>query len=108
MEPRAFARLLFTLLATVIAAVAVLAVNQLPDNWRLGIVAWLLVGVPLLLVATRVLLRVAHLRAHQERSAVARPEPARPTKPPAPKQQYSSSLRVIISDSAGTGRFVIR
>lgn len=104
METRSIARFLFTLAAAAVAAVVVLAVGRVPQLWNTVLVLWLLVGLPVMLYAGRVTVRAARYRATRPpRDATARRPPT-----PARAPHGASSLRVVLSDSAGSGRYVIR
>jgi len=93
---------------TVVAALAValaLAVNQVPQPWRGMVIIWLLVGAPLLFFVLRVLKHAAHIKLINARPNA---EPrTRTVKEPRTRQSLDN-LRIVISDSAGNGRFTIR
>ncbi len=103
MHPRTIARILFTLLITALAAAVALAVGQLPETWRIAMVTWLLVGLPLLLLGGRVALRAARYRAAHPRNDA----PQRSCRAGSARST-PGALRVVLSDSAGSGRYVIR
>jgi hypothetical protein len=96
----------FLTISAALAAALALAVYQVPQPWRSGVIVWLLVGAPLLFFVLRVLrhatqIKLAGARPDAPPRALSPAEPARP-------RRRLDNLHIVVSDSAGSGRFTLR
>ena len=103
---RSMGRGLFIGVATMAAVGLALAVYQVPQPLRGAVIIWLLVGAPLLAFVLRVLRHAAQLKAASPRP---NPEPRpRVVVKSRQRSQEPQDLRVIVSNSVGSGRYTIR
>ncbi len=102
---RQVARGIFLALLALAAGFLVLAVYQVPQPWRGVLVAWLLFSGTGGLLILRIVRHYYAYKALQLTKQPPRPAPQR-----ARKAQSASldSLKVVLSDSAGSGRYTIR
>lgn len=103
---RHVARGIFLALLALAAGFLVVAVYQVPQPWRGALVAWLLFSSTGGLLILRI---VRHYYAYKTLQLTTK-QPPRPAPQRSRKAQTPSldNLRVVLSDSAGSGRYTIR
>jgi hypothetical protein len=99
------ARGIFLIVTAALAAALAAAVFQVPQPLRSLVIVWLLVGAPVMFFVLRVLKHAAQLKAVSPRES-AGPRSAVPRA--LRERTRPERLRIVVSNSAGSGRYTLR
>jgi len=103
-----FAKGAFMTGLAIVAAVVVLAVYQVPQPWRGALVGWLLFMATGGFLALRLAKHLCDYKALQLNARQAPRPAASPRRSRRPNYPRTDSLKVVLSDTVGSGRRIIR